>query len=147
MAASQRYRCPAIEAFRRQVRFARSDVLERQAIAAENVVLEIARDRVYPGAWILWRISGFTPEEAEFTDSILDGEDLRHDLPLFMLDLAAHLDFRSSDRPGGALTTAEVGHDIGVSLRTVQRWRNRGLPIIPFVLKMVGVFAVAIAKV
>ena len=131
MAASPRYRCPAIEAFRRQVRFARADVLERQALAAENLVLEITRDRVYPGAWILWRISGFTTEEAEFSDSILDGEDLRHDLPIFVLDLAADINFRSSDRPGGALTTAEVAQEIGVSLRTVQRWRSRGLPIIP----------------
>lgn len=131
MARKRRYLLPVIEAFRRQLRYANPEVLRKQALAAESLVFEIARDRVYPNSWVVWRITGFRPENKEFSDTILNGDDLRHDLAVFIQELAADLEFVASDRPGGAVATAEAAARLGVSVRTLQRWRNRGLPLIP----------------
>ena len=130
MARKRRYRLPVIEAFRRQLRYARPDVLRKQALAAESLVFEIARDRVYPSSWVVWRITGFRPENQELGDAVLNGGDLRHDLAVFMQELAADIEFESTDRPSGAVATAEAAARLGVSVRTLQRWRDRGLPLI-----------------
>ena len=129
MAARRRYRLPVIEAFRRQLRYARPDVLRKQALAAETLVFEVDRERTYPSAWVVWRISGFRPEEEELRDALVNGVDLRHDLALFMQELAADIEFKASDRPGGAVITEEAARRLGVSVRTLQRWRDRGLPL------------------
>ena len=131
MVVRQRYRLPAIAEFRRQLRFTRGDALRKQVIAAESLLFEVAMDRVYPGSWVVWRITGFRPEEATLAEALLEGCDLRHDLALFMQELAMEVDFKSDDRPLGAVTTEEAAARLGVSVRTVQRWRERGLPLIP----------------
>ena len=131
MAAQRRYKLPVIEAFRRQLRYARSDVLRKQALAAETLVFEVERERTYPSAWVVWRITGFRPENEDLGDALLKGEDLRHDLALFMQELAKDIEFMANDRPGGAVNTEEAARRLGVSVRTLQRWRDRGLPLIP----------------
>ena len=131
MAAKRRYRLPVIEAFRRQLRYARSDVLRKQALAAESLVFEVDRERMYPSSWVVWRITGFRPENQELGDAVLNGIDLRHDLAVFMQELAGDIEFTAADRPSGAVATQEAAARLGVSVRTLQRWRDRGLPLIP----------------
>ena len=131
MADRQRYHLPAIAGFRRQLRFASRGALRKQALAAEALLFEVARDRVYPSSWVVWRITGFRPEAGQLADSVLDGAELRHDLAVFLQELAGEVDFQADDRPDGAVDTAEAASRLGVTVRTLQRWRNHGLPLIP----------------
>ena len=131
MAERRRYRLPPIAEFRQQLRFAGRSALRKQALAAESLLFEIARDRVYPVSWVVWRITGFRPEGDQLADAVLDGEDLRHDLAVFLQELAAELDFKHSDRPHGAVESSEAASRLGVTVRTLQRWRRYGLPLIP----------------
>ena len=131
MAERRRYRLPAIAEFRQQLRFAGRSALHKQALAAESLLFEVDRDRVYPVSWVVWRITGFRPEGDQLADAVLDGGDLRHDLAVFLQELAAELDFKHSDRPQGAVDSAEAASRLGVTIRTLQRWRSHGLPLIP----------------
>ena len=131
MGERPRFRLPAIAGFRRQLRFAGRAALRKQALAAEAVLFEIARNRVYPASWVVWRITGFRPETDQLSEAVLDGGDLRHDLAVFIQELAAELNFKCSDRPGGAVDSGEAASRLGVTVRTLQRWRAYGLPLIP----------------
>lgn len=131
MSVVRRYRLPLFEAFRKQVRFAAANVVRKQALAAEAIIGELEADRVYPSEWVIWRITGFRPEEEDLSDQVLDADDLRRDLAVFVQDLAKDTEFASTDRPAGAVSTAEAAERLGVSVRTLQRWRDRGLPLLP----------------
>lgn len=131
MSASRRYRLPLFEAFRKQVRFAAAGVVRKQALAAEAIIGELEIDRVYPSEWVVWRITGFRPEEEGLSDQVLDAVDLRRDLTVFVQDLAKDIEFAATDRPAGAVSTAEAAERLGVSVRTLQRWRDKGLPLLP----------------
>ena len=74
---------------------------------------------------------GFRPENEALATTVLPGEDLRRDLTVFVQDLATDTEFAATDREGGAMSSLEAAQRLGVSVRTLQRWRDRGLPLVP----------------
>jgi RNA polymerase sigma factor (sigma-70 family) len=127
------YRHPALRQLKdQQVRFAPRERRLEQIDRAEALLREIEPARKYPYEYVVFRITGFRPDSAP--DLILDGDDVRHDLRLFVEDLArtAHQPAEQAGEP--VLTVDEVSKKFNVSTRTVARWRHQGLVARKFVI-------------
>jgi RNA polymerase sigma factor (sigma-70 family) len=109
-----------------QVRFApparRSDQLGR----AERLLDEIEPSRLYPYQFICFRITDYRPDS--YPDLLIRGEDLKHDLYLFMDELARSMPaVPVEEAPEPILTLEQISKQLNVSTKTISRWRERGL--------------------
>lgn len=115
-----------------QSRYAPPERRAQQITKAEQLLREIEPERHYPYEYLCYRITGFRPESGPV--AVLEGEEVRHDLQLFVEDLSATLRQRPEDAPEPVLTTAEVSRRYNVTPRTIARWRERGLVARRFVI-------------
>ncbi len=115
----------AFEELERQLAFAPPDARHRQMEAAERLAREVADDATYPFEFVLWRITGFRATNADLT--VVGGRRLRADLATFVLHVSERLALSPDDRPGGASPVAELAQELGVTEKTLRRWRGRGL--------------------
>lgn len=120
------FRIAAIARLHRELAYAPTEARRRQMEACERLVAEIDPRRAYPVAFVIYRITGFRPAGVD-EGELLAGEALVADLCAFVQRLSAGLGLRSSERPGGALPLDELAANLGVTVRTVQRWRRLGL--------------------
>ncbi|HPP54127.1 MAG TPA: RNA polymerase subunit sigma-70, partial [Thermoguttaceae bacterium] len=80
------YRNPVLRELRDQlVRFTPREKKIQQADAAERLLLELDPDRVYPYAYLCYRITQFRPQEHARLP--ISGEEAIHDLRLLIEDL------------------------------------------------------------
>jgi len=128
MARAPRFRIARLGELLRQIAFASIDARRRQLHAAEILLDEIRPAQTYRADVVAHRITGFRPEHPA-SDELLVGEALIADLSTFGLRLSEGLGLKPGDRPGGALTMEEVGRRMGVTQRTLHRWRQLGLPL------------------
>ncbi len=109
-----------------QVRFApparRSDQLAR----AERLLDEIEPTRRYPYQFVCFRITDYRPDS--YRDLLIRGDDLKHDLYLFMDELARSMPALPVEQaPEPILTLEQISKRLNVSTKTISRWRERGL--------------------
>src|SRR4051794_23613185 len=97
-----------------QVRFAPPARRLEQLVRARQLLAEIERGKRYPYQYVCYRITEFRPDS--YPDLLIDGDDLLHDLPLFIDAL---------DEP--AVTLEELSKRLNVSTKTVRRWARLGL--------------------
>lgn len=93
--------------------------------AAESLVHEIDDQATYPFEFVVWRVTGFRPEDAP--PQPIAGATLRGELTTFVLHCSERMALPADSRPGGALTLVELAGELGVVERTIRRWRVRGL--------------------
>jgi RNA polymerase primary sigma factor len=117
-----------------QVRFApparRLDQLHR----AERLLAEIDPARLYPYQFICFRLTEYRPNS--YPDLLIGGEDLKHDLCLFISQLSRSLPavpVETVDEP--VMTLEQMSRRLKVSTKTINRWRRRGLIGVPVVFK------------
>lgn len=128
------YRHPALRQLKeQQTRFAPRERRIEQIDRAERLLDEIQKDKRYPYEWVCFKITGFRPESAPAF--VIDAEELRHDLRLFLADLSATVVQDASQANEPILTVGAVGRRFNVSPRTVNRWRSQGLVARRFVIK------------
>lgn len=108
-----------------QVRFAPTDQKLPQLEAAERLISEIDPQKSYPYEYVCFRITGYRPES--FPRTQLGGEQLLHDLHLFVEDLSGAADLRAEDTGEQVLTVEELAKQFNVSTKTISRWRELGL--------------------
>src|SRR5262245_45542665 len=108
-----------------QVRFAPTDQKLQQLEAMERLIGEIEPTKSYPYEYVCFRITGFRPES--FPRTQLVGEQLLHDLHLFVEDLSGAADLRAEDTGEQVLTVEELAKQFNVSTKTISRWRELGL--------------------
>lgn len=121
-----RYRTPSLRQLRdQQVRFAPREKKLEQVDLAEQLLNEIDAQRSYTYEYVCFRITGFRPEEA--AKDLLNGEDVRHDLRLFIEDVSDAANVRVEDVPEPVRTVDQLGEMFNISTKTVARWRQRGL--------------------
>ena len=93
--------------------------------AAERLIAEIDGEKTYPYEYVCFRITGYRP-----TDSVpakITGDDLRHDLRLFVEDLSDSADMAADNIGEQVLTVEELAKQFNVSTKTISRWRELGL--------------------
>jgi RNA polymerase primary sigma factor len=120
------YQSPALRELRdQQIRFAPRAKKLQQVEAAERLIAEIDPEKAYPYEYVCFRITGYRPNEP--TSSKLVGEDLRHDLRLFVEDLSDSADMAADNIGEQVLTVEELAKQFNVSTKTISRWRELGL--------------------
>jgi RNA polymerase sigma factor (sigma-70 family) len=88
-------------------------------------ILEPAQE--YPYEFIVYRLTGFRGRRANPPEAI-PGKHLRVDLLRMMLDISRSFELLASDYREGACDVSQLAQRLGVSTKTVQRLRRRGLP-------------------
>ncbi|MBC23852.1 MAG: hypothetical protein CMJ32_08075 [Phycisphaerae bacterium] len=121
-----RYTIKAMEELARQLSFASSQAHLRQMIAAEDLLSELEPARTYPIDYVIFRITGYR-SDLESGDTLLLGEALARNLLVFIQQLSELVDLRPDSRPGGAWTMEQLADRLGVSSKSIQRYRGRGL--------------------
>lgn len=112
----------------RQVRHATPTVLRRQIDRLDELAAELEADRAYPEAWIVFRITGYRPEEPppDSRPATAFGGALLADLSALGEHLSHHAHLTPEDCPAWP-GLDELAERWGVSRRTVERRRQLGL--------------------
>jgi Mor family transcriptional regulator len=115
-----------------QLRFAPAKQRLKQLEGAEKLLSAIDRDKEYPFEFISFKITGHRPKGTAGEDLIKGGE-LADDLPIFISKLSGQLDLAASEQGQKVYTTEELAKRLGVSTKTLSRWRKGGLVARKFV--------------
>jgi RNA polymerase primary sigma factor len=122
-----RFRIAAIDELFRQLRFAPRETRLRQMNAAEALVADIDPRQTYPTDFIIFRITGYRPESVDDAPLTLVGEALLGDLVILIQRLSEGLDLPADHDGRQARTIEEVARRLRISIKTLQRYRRRGL--------------------
>jgi RNA polymerase primary sigma factor len=126
-----RFRIDSVAGLARQMTFAPREARLAQVIAAEGLIHDIDPARAYPLDFVIYRITGYRPKKVG--SDLLTGLALQHDLGLLVEQVSATLDLRAEAMPEPVLLIEEVAERFGVTSKTIQRWRRRGLAARRFV--------------
>lgn len=120
------YQNPELRELRdQQIRFAPRVKKLQQVEAAERLIAEIDSEKTYPYEYVCFRVTGYRPTEP--APSKITGDDLRHDLRLFVEDLSDSADMAADNIGEQVLTVEELAKQFNVSTKTISRWRELGL--------------------
>ncbi|OAI41881.1 RNA polymerase subunit sigma-70 [Planctomycetaceae bacterium SCGC AG-212-D15] len=127
----QRFRIEALEQLAdQQVRFAPPSRRLEQLTSAERLIAEIDPAKEYPYQYVCFRLTDYRPDS--FPDLLIKGEDLTHDLYLFMAEVSRSLPALPVETMAEpVLTLEEMSERLNVSTKTINRWRQRGLIGVP----------------
>lgn len=113
-----------------QVRFTPPARRLEQLSRAEKLLAEIDLRRDYPYQYVCFRLTEYRPDS--FPDLMVRGEDLKHDLYLFIAELAKSMPAQPVDKLSeSVLTLDEMSKRLNVSTKTINRWRQKGLIGLP----------------
>lgn len=116
----------AIDELHRQLRYAPPATRLRHMNAAETLAGEIEPDGRYPEDYIIYRITGYRPDEADPPATFV-GQALLRDLANLVQRLSEDLDLPHDHEHRRAISLEDVAHRWNVALRTVHRYRREGL--------------------
>jgi RNA polymerase sigma factor (sigma-70 family) len=109
-----------------QVRFAPPARKAEQLARAEQLLAEVDFLKQYPYPFVCYRITEYRPDTK--ADLLIDGQDLAHDLCLFIEALGRRTPAVPADAVAEpVLSMAEVSKKFNVSTKTITRWRQQGL--------------------
>ena len=117
---------PAYLAIRRQFEFA-AELADARLDRLEALLQDIDPESTYPIDWLVFRVTGIRPEASSQAD-VVEGRILLGEL----VPLVEEVDRKLGPRPFDAeihVDAEEAALRIGVSRRTLQRWRGFGLPM------------------
>lgn len=109
-----------------QVRYAPRDVRLQQLDRAERLLSDLDGERSYTYGELCAKITDYHPEN--YAESIIEGAEAIHDLRCFIEDLSDSANISVDSIPEEVMTVADVSREFKVSTKTVDRWRERGLP-------------------
>ena len=127
------YKNPAIRQLRdQQVRFTPREKRIEQVAQAEKLLSELDPSRIYPYAYICFRVTNYRPES--YPDLKITGTEAQHDLQLFVEDVSSSAGVRAEAAGEQVLTVDELSQRFNVSTKTISRWRRHGLVSRRFVM-------------
>jgi RNA polymerase primary sigma factor len=109
-----------------QLRFTPEEKRRAQLDAAEELFAIIDKDKEYPFEFVCFRITGFHPTD-DSGDEIIKGTELLDDLRIFISSLSGQLARPVTEQDQKIYTVEELAEKTGVSVKTIHRWRKRGL--------------------
>ncbi|NQU20495.1 MAG: sigma-70 family RNA polymerase sigma factor [Candidatus Nealsonbacteria bacterium] len=128
-----KYMNPAIRQLRdQQVRFAPRYKKIQYVDQAEKLLSELDPERTYTYEYVYLRITNFPP--TIYPDLKLTGQEASHDLRLFVEDVSDAANIPVDSAGERVLTVEELAEQLGVSTKTISRWRQQGLISRRFVL-------------
>lgn len=115
-----------------QLRFTPEDKRRKQVEATEQLIALIEKDKEYPFEFVHFRITGFGPKRP-VGPHLLNGSDLLDDLRVFVTKLSTIAAPLASDQKEKVYTVEELAGHLGLSTKTINRWRRQGLVVRRFV--------------
>ncbi len=109
-----------------QLKFTPPDKRRAQLEAAESLFDIIEPQKEYPFEFIHYRIVGFHSKN-EPDQPIVIGDEILQDLSIFISTLSSGLAEPVNPEKEEIYTIQELAERFDVSIRTIQRWRKRGL--------------------
>ena len=109
-----------------QLRFNPSRQRLKQLTSAEKLLAIIEKDKEYPFDFICFRITGYRPKELIEYPRI-KGEQLAEDLTIFISRLSSQVAEPVSQQDQKIYTVEQLAAELGVSTKTINRWRKQGL--------------------
>jgi RNA polymerase primary sigma factor len=109
-----------------QLRFTPEKKRLKQLDAAEKLFTIIDRDKEYPFEFVCFRITGFHPT-GPGADELIKGDVLLDDLQIFISMLSGQLARPVTEQKQKIYTIEELAKTLGLSKKTIYRWRDRGL--------------------
>ena len=91
---------------------------------AEELLGSLEMKNEYPSEFVLWRLTG---ERGQASAESIPGTQLLRELVVLIQRASAHTPTSFDQIEGGAWDLHEASASIGVSIRTIQRWRDQGL--------------------
>jgi RNA polymerase sigma factor (sigma-70 family) len=96
--------------------------------AAEALIQIIDPQQDYPYDFVVYRVTGYRPTTPEDGQELLRGRSLVGDLQSLILDVCDSFDLRPEDYAAQkTYDSAGLARHLGVSGKTIQRWRRQGL--------------------
>lgn len=126
MPRAARYKVAEIGALGRQLLYAPPETRYRQMVSAERLASEIDPRQVYPQDFVVYRITGYRPDSAG-SPVTLAGAALLGDLATLVQRLSQTLELPAEGDGRTAFPFVEIARRLGVSGKTVQRYRRLGL--------------------
>jgi len=109
-----------------QLRFTPEKKRRKQLDAAEKLFTIIEKDKEYPFEFVCFRITGFHLK-SEGEGELIKGDELLEDLRIFITKLSGKLARPVTEKSQKIYTIKELAAAMGVSTKTIYRWRKRGL--------------------
>ena len=115
----------ALSDLARQLRFAPREALMRDIERAEALVLTIDPDAAYQEDWIIGQVTGYRPRLE--SPAVVAGAALLADLSALVEHLSDAANLTDADMPAGWVDPVALASRWGVSRKTLDRYRKRGL--------------------
>jgi RNA polymerase primary sigma factor len=109
-----------------QLRFTPESKRRAQLEAAGRLYALVQEDKQYPWDFVYFHITGFHSKSGIEQD-LLSGRDLLDDLQIFITKLSGRLATPVAQEGEPVHTIEELARRFNVSLKTINRWRKRGL--------------------
>lgn len=117
-----------------QLRFTPEDKRRKELAAAEKLYFLVDKAKRYPFDFVCFHITGYNPKDG-FDNELIDGRALLDDLELFIARLSGKLAEPVAELAERVYTIDELSKRLGVSTKTIGRWRRRGLLARKFVFE------------
>jgi len=99
---------------------------------AEKLLSLVDKSREYSFEFVCFKITGFRPRGAA-AQELIRGDELADDLQIFISKLSGQIGDLAGEQGQKVYTTGELATKLGVSTKTIDRWRKRGLAARKFV--------------
>ncbi len=109
-----------------QLRFTPENKRRTQLDAAEELYAVIEPDKEYPFEFVFFRITGFHPK-GPVAEELTKGDELLDDLRILISKLSGRLARPVAEQDQKIYTIEELAETVGVSTKTIHRWREQGL--------------------
>ena len=124
MARAGRFRIEAMEALWAQLQFAPASAAQRMVSRIRSFIGTVGPDTLHSPAHVVREVVRFPVEQVPGdADAMFVGSALRSDLAQLHLELSRRAPARGAD----AVDLADAARSCRVSVRTMRRWRERGL--------------------
>ena len=109
-----------------QLRFTPENKRRTQLDAAEELYAVVEPDKEYPFEFVFFRITGFHPK-GPVAEELIKGDELLDDLRIFISKLSGRLARPVAEQGQKIYTIEELAEVLGITTKTIYRWRKRGL--------------------
>jgi len=114
------------------LRFTPKKQRQKQLDNAEQLLSLVDKSREYSFEFVCFKITGFRPKGAAAQELVKGGE-LADDLLIFISKLSGQIGESAGEQGQKVYAIEELSAKLGVSTKTVNRWRKRGLAARKFV--------------